>query len=670
MHTSRWLIGGATIAVLWVCVATSQAQWLPVGGPEGGEVRVLATLDDTIWGGTPAGIHFSADGGETWQFSDLPLVPFRCLLAANGTLFAGASGRGCWRRESSGDWARLTGPWKSSSTAYSLATWRDRLFVAMYDSLYWSDDNGDTWARCDSLPATTGLQSLAAHRDFLLAVGYPGLYTSADSGATWEACTTGLGVSASKVYAVDTVIFVVSSSGYRRSVDNGQSWSACTGPSGTMNGVALGSFGDTVFVTAQSQGVLRSLDLGETWTLALDDRTVGSDHALLCTGDDVVVTWAQSMYVSGDGGETWDPPTREVVATDVADLFQVGDTILAPFWRGWMGRTTADGSATWVKENTSLEGPKAMAWYKDLLVGLAYSTPYYSPDSGHTWSPFPGFSGHANALLALDSAMYTGSASNGVLRSLDDGTTWDSLNDGLPSRDVRALVDCDGGVLAAVLSQGIYRLEGNAWVDANTGIALPESQRQFESFVVADTLIYAASQNSSTDPAIYVSSDCGVTWTAPYSGRGPGGCSALWMVDTIFVGVFNYSEVLASGDRGATWVDVSQGIPQQCLQHLLLVGDTLWGSIAYRGVWKRPLSEIADVVAASQVSFSRPAASAGWQGTRNGTWEVFDARGRLVRSIPGFVSADRRVLTVGLASGTYVIRQRSASAGARCIVSP
>jgi photosystem II stability/assembly factor-like uncharacterized protein len=61
----------------------------------------------------------------------------------------------------------------------------------------------------------------------------------------------------------------------------------------------------------------------------------------------------------------------------------------------------------------------------------------------------------------------------GVFSSADEGHTWKQQSDGLRGRDVFVLAQSGDGTLLAGTSDGIFRLEGGAWVGANA-VAVPD----------------------------------------------------------------------------------------------------------------------------------------------------------------------------------------------------
>lgn len=211
-----------------------------------------------------------------------------------------------------------------------------------------------------------------------------------------------------------------------------------------------------------------------------------------------------------------------------------------------------------------------------------------SVDGGVTWETRPGaarFNGGTGRpgrvtghLLAFDDArglLYAATWNQGVLRSADDGHTWQAT--GLSGADLRSLVidPANPDVLyATTYMSGVYRTT-NASAATPTWTALASSPRDVEELRMIGGSLYGA---AGVD-GVFSSSDGGATWQRLGSGPTVAGGTAVsngpaWVSitgyetasgTTLYAGALNparngdgYDSVVRSTDGGATWTSLTQ----------------------------------------------------------------------------------------------------------------
>lgn len=255
-----------------------------------------------------------------------------------------------------------------------------------------------------------------------------GVFKSIDAGKTWK--ETGLtselilALSAHPTQA-PTVYAATWGSGMQKTTDGGSSWSAANkGLEGhlwlyalDMGSSAAGE--PTLYVGTADSGVYRSTDGGGNWTAvntglgSLNIRSVAVDPA-----DSRIVyagTAERGVYKTTDGGDQWKPAN-----TGIADL-KVRRIVVIP-----------DSS--------------------NLYIGTQDQGVFRSLDAGDSWEPMNGglgSSGQGDITvygLAIDPRssdtlyLYAGTNGDGVYYIPSDGTTWQSMNEGLGDLKVQALV--------------------------------------------------------------------------------------------------------------------------------------------------------------------------------------------------------------------------------------
>lgn len=147
---------------------------------------------------------------------------------------------------------------------------------------------------------------------------------------------------------------------------------------------------------------------------------------------------------------------------------------------------------------------------------------YASDDSGRTWLNLTGFNNRsvigdafsAVAVAPVDSKQIAAANRYGVWRSLDGGASWHSLNEDLPSLQVRKLL---GRRKALLEGGGVIALASGAWVQSGEidpetelrRLAASRSRLRVTAAAQAGSLLYAGS----TDGMAGVSRDGGATWS-------------------------------------------------------------------------------------------------------------------------------------------------------------
>jgi len=190
-------------------------------------------------------------------------------------------------------------------------------------------------------------------------------------------------------------------------------------------------------------------------------------HALLWSPtapDTVFFGHHGGMLKSVDGGRTWQPTALTGVdAMSLAASPQIGERIYAA--GHGVFRRSDDAGATWTAPPGQLEGADIHAFAQsptdpDRLYALIASQGILtSADGGATWMPGSSAPAHAALAVSADGQRLLLGAEQGVQQSTDHGTTWRSLDAGLPrGAQVLALaVDPRGEAILAATSEGLYR---------------------------------------------------------------------------------------------------------------------------------------------------------------------------------------------------------------------
>jgi len=270
-------------------------------------------------------LYRSVDQGISWQPCPVSLIPdnddplyrFPILDLTNGRLLL-TSNRDLYFSDDDGlTWALLPdAPEQPNEFAWGFPMPNGDLWGGRRGSLFRSSDAGATW----TLASTGVRQAFTRQLAFIsenswLAATPAGLWRTDDTGQNWARILADTGAIYSHfmhpidVLAPDTFVFGMSGQVWL-STNGGQSFEPIGPPGGTINSNVFSGPGGVLFCSTNS-GIMRSEDFGQTWT------TIVFPHASLTQmvrhpGDLLFATVAEkglatpiSLFKSADNGKTW-----------------------------------------------------------------------------------------------------------------------------------------------------------------------------------------------------------------------------------------------------------------------------------------------------------------------------------------------------------------------------
>jgi RNA polymerase sigma factor (sigma-70 family) len=265
---------------------------------------------------------------------------------------------------------------------------------------------------------------------------------------------------------------------------------------------------------------------------------------------------------------------RDIFATSEGTVYAVAPT--------GIHRLGADATA-WTRINTDIPIGKSrmpMAEHGGRLYIASVDEIFTSADRGETWNTIgPRPKGDAVGLIITDApqdthsqadiTMYLALRDEGVFQSIDGGTQWHPLNDGLTGEIISA-VAAAGETVFTGTGRGLYRLDSGVWKK------LPvETSRAVYSLAVSENNLYVGtgpellgftpreaeqivSKSESHSIRIFHSADLGESWTEithvdkPYSDAIPSGITVLAAGETLLALGATESR---STDDGQTWTE-------------------------------------------------------------------------------------------------------------------
>lgn len=450
-------ITGCTIlmaVILPLIPLTLLAQWKQTSGPPGISINIFYNFNGFLYAGTSSkGVFKSRDNGATWNTANTGIenLQVKALVSNGQALYAGTN---------------------------------HGVFVSL--------NGGNNW-----LPANSQMENKII-ASFLVTNGYlfagtigQGLYKSSDNGKTWTDAS-GNALSVSTIYAITSSqnnLVVVADNQIFYSMDNGNSWNYDFSSPFIFGLAGFVTKDDSVIVHDGDQ-VFRSFDRGITWGRSILVNRSAILSGMVMESETLFAGGRTGIYWSKDFGSTW-----KAIPTDGLKIGELGSFQSVDF------------------NNTfSSSGKNFLLGYDE--VGVAYST-----DTGRTWtytvSGFPPASSIDNALLGVDSVLYSGTHGDGLYETVNNGKDWRKIttgdnHDSLANANIFAVLKTGNVILAGTCSYGLYRSidNGVSWTRIHNGLPADNNDLLcINSLAKTNTNILAA-----TSKGLYFSSDAGFSW--------------------------------------------------------------------------------------------------------------------------------------------------------------
>ncbi len=539
------------------------------------------------------GLFESLDFGHSWRLMALPqtssAVRDLAISAANpqkmiaGTLDAGLvsdDGGVSWRKVNS-----VPGGFNKIESVAIDPKEPEKIYLGTWRLSYRSTDFGRSWTKSENgMLLDSDVFSIAVNPEnpsIIYASACSGVYRSTNRGQSWirlRLLSERFTVRSQVVYLdpkSPSRVYVGSTEGLFVSENDGQSWRRITNSEITVNSIQVDPKNRRrLLIGTESQGVMRSEDGGATWKESNDGFIHRQVSRILLdplkpnrfvTG--ILSEGARGGYYLFDGeGGGWTSMTAGLHNdTDILSFLTLpgGKGRLAGTGRGVYLQSTS--GALWVK----LPGPIAKLRVSDLVFDHANSLIFAATEEGVYRSRLSPLSFQSpvtcrlrpqvqSIVLHARGESFVYAVSNmGVIRSRNQGATWEVASSGLPSRcrvQCLAMDPSDRGHLLVGTTIGLFESSdaGESWLPVPDPI--PGIDVVSVIFLQPGGLAILAADNNAG--GVHLSQDGGKSWIKLYSSRFGSPVRYLTQDPTLHSRIY-----LGTGSEGVYTLTLPNSIP-------------------------------------------------------------------------------------------------------------
>lgn len=354
------------------------------------------------------------------------------------------------------------------------------------------------------LPDTTfwqqrGVHDLVESNGKLIALAGP-MFSSSDEGESWNRLP--FEKEPRSLYSSDQILFLDTYDGqFFRSTDDGETWTnidtsfliykVLPDPNDVYQVANINSlaFNAAEIFIGTDAGIFRSNDDGLNWTpsskgLPKDYYNLHTSRITSLLFNDLKIyagTDGNGIYISTDNGNNWDPINDGLPEYyDYTYIPTIGDLVyngIAVFAICGNSIYRLNGSNVWEKIQNAIpdNGVFSIAHNDSILFALTLDALYSSGDNGNNWDEiYSGSlfnSGSFVDIKVFEPRFYLFGVYAGLNNSSDNGTTWNSINEGIG--ELRKLypyqIDVYDSLLGVITNEGkiiISRDAGGNWEEA------------------------------------------------------------------------------------------------------------------------------------------------------------------------------------------------------------
>jgi len=428
-------------------------------GMIGSQTESIAFNDSGhVFAGTSYAVYRSKDDGANWPHNFQP----------NGYVFAGChENGGILRSTDNGDTWTYSYPqtvqikWASTVLYLDDNIW----FPTFGKGVLHSTDYGDTWTELNNGLGYKYVRAVAASEWDLLAGTDYGIYSFGFYYSYWK--SIGLPLCGVKEIALNIYGYMFAGVwGVNRSVDGGQNWETINNGFVNLDIRALVAKDNGYLFAGTNDSpdgtVFRSADNGDNWVrvdnfptgVAINGLAVGLNGEIIATASG----YHNLCQKSTDDGITWqDIKYGQDIGCGKVAFNSAGDLFSASWGQGFWKLPAGD--TTWI----TITSNYGYNWIPSLFVAsndYLYAGGSRSTDNGLTWTSLSLNQGYTAFAENSIGHIFCGTTNygSGVWRSTDYGDTWEQINSGLPTMDVRSVaVDSEDYLYAGPWGYSLFK---------------------------------------------------------------------------------------------------------------------------------------------------------------------------------------------------------------------
>lgn len=589
------------LLILSLSSYTLNAQWGRTSGPEGGYTFDFVSSGSHFYAGTYGGVFVTSDNGISWTPVNNGIIPYEIysMTAAGQYVFAGTK-HGVFRTSNNGQsWAQVNNGFTTHSDVFAMGASNNIVYAGIWgQGVGVSSDFGNTWIIGYNGLVNNYINDIEVLGSTVYAGTEAGIYRSTDNGGNWIFSTLGIqNYSIRKLAVSGSSIFAASyGGGVYVSTNNGNNWSEANNGLGSTYAISIAASGSVIFAAAD--GMYKSTNNGASWVIADNglfnlfvNYTIGVNGTTVFTG-----TFWQGIYRTLDYGGTWSNASSGLKASlmNPGAIESLGSTLYAgAYYQGFFVSQNNGDSWTNIYPTLNVYSFASSGHYR--FAGSAGSNiygnygVYRSTDNGNSWHDFGMyFTQFVSCFLIKDNFIFAGLLNGGIFRTTFDSPNWVELI-GVPEVLMTRDLLLSGSTIFAGTGQGVIKStdNGNSW-DTTGMYSL--------SYPVLSLLLHNGNIYAGTIGAgIYKSSNNGLSWIAVASGTSFGWVNSLASYNQyIFTG--SDSGIFISSNNGETWVDKNQGFAAvPSVSGMTIHNGYLFAGTYSQSVWRRQVSDIINV---------------------------------------------------------------------------
>lgn len=355
------------------------------------------------------------------------------------------------------------------------------LYLGSY-VVYRSTNEGQNWVQLNGFQGCGLIRSIAElDNSFYAGTYFSGVFRSIDSGNNWGQSSKGINTSTVSLLAKDFngKVFAVSApAGHSITTDNGENWEII--PASSFNHLSASPNGSLFGSMPGSIGIIfRSIDGGYSWEIVYQGTDFTYIQSVAVSPNETVFAIINGkLNRSTDNGNDWDTIQ---IASQYESLTKININsqgfLFTKISEGYF--RSSDNGESWVQLTSIPEGLEifGITNLDEMYASAADSGYYRSTNYGDTWNYIYKGNGRPVKSFADNNVGYLFIVVQdaGVLRSIDNGFSWQELNSGLEGTSLSCLIITDDDYLLGGTSwKGVYRSVNKTTSVENKFIQLPQ----------------------------------------------------------------------------------------------------------------------------------------------------------------------------------------------------